>query len=162
MKNLVFILMTINSSCSERQVRILVLFLFILLASCDWHEKFNYRIFELDKADLLTSIDSLYNKHPEYRCPDKWTIIDSYSITGEFSSVRRFYFSSPNEEMYYVTISPSGQATKVIISAVHTNTGWHSEKDIPSDEIKRMEKRFDNSILAKLEILVNSKYVRKD
>ena len=120
-------------------------------------------IFQVDKVDLLKSIDSLYDAHPQYRCPDKWTIDDSYSMKGqEFSSERRFYFSSPIEEMYYVTILPFGTETKVIISAVHTNTGWHLEKDIPSDEIERIEKTFEDSIVSKLEILTNSKSTREE
>src|SRR5262245_38668424 len=124
-----------------------IVFLFLWLISCESHDKFKYRIFKLDEATILSSIDSVYNKHPQYKAPNKWTIYNSYSVRGsEFARERRFYFLPPNEEMYYVTILPYESETKVIIGAVHTGSGWYLEKDLSPGEIKRIEKRFDTKI----------------
>ena len=145
-------------------MRITLVILFILLyASCEPHNKFNHRVFDIPKGTLLTAIDSLHNKHPHYRPPDKWRIYDGYSQRGyEFSSQRRFYFPQPNEEMYYVSILAYNNKTRVVISAVHTNTGWHLEEDMPPDEITRIEKRFEDRIISKLEAVTNSRCTIED
>lgn len=141
----------------------LVIWFIFLHASCEPRHNFNHRIFNLPKAALLNAIDSLYDKHPQYRSPAKWKIYDSYSQRGyEFSSERRFYFQQPNEEMYYVSIMEYNDMTRVVISAVHTNAGWQLEEDMPPGEIRRIEKRFEDRVISELEKITNSKCTIED
>lgn len=137
--------------------RILLLLLIPIFSSCDRSDTFHNRIFSLDEITLQKAIDSLYNKYPGYKSPNKWTLYNSFSGNGiSFPGERRFYFSVPPEEMYYVTVSPHDREVKIAINAVHTNDGWQLAKDITPVEIERIEKRFDAKIVTKLERLTNS------
>jgi hypothetical protein len=154
----------VGSYLGHNMRNIFFILFIILYSSCHRHDRFNYRTFKLDEATLLASIDSLHIMHPQYRAPSKWTIHDgfSYSMKMHNTSERRFYFSAPIEEMYYVTISAYDGETKMIICAVHTNKGWHLEKDLAPSEIRRIEKRFDDKIISKLEVLTNSRCTTDD
>lgn len=114
-----------------------------------------------DKA-LLAAIDSFYISNPRFKAPDKWTIYDGFSETkrvGSFANERRFYFGPPKEELYEVVILPEEEESSMVITAIHDNDNWHLPDELNSREIERIEERFDNRIITKLEKITNSKCV---
>jgi len=135
------------------------------LTSCERHDEFIYRRFEINDKALLTAIDSLYIKYPQYKVPEKWTIYDSYSYSQKrygFSNERRFYFGPPTEEMYSVAIYDDDTESRIAISAMHDFANWHLESNLSPDEIERIDNRFDSAIISKLETLSGSKSRRVD
>ena len=119
--------------------------------------------FETDKNTLGSALDSLYKLHPEYAIPDKWKDFDSWSERGfDFLNGRILYFSSPPEEMIYVTIL-AGDETRIAIRSVNNGQQrWLKEEDFSTADKERIERRFDSEIISKLEKLTKSKSVRED
>lgn len=128
---------------------------------------FETRSFLISKKKLETSMDTLLTLHPEYKIPVKWLPFDDWSKRGyDFLRSRIFYFGLPPEEMYYVTFvedyaSPADtyKATIAIRSVFNggNHVRWLLEKDFDSNEKKRIEERFNNEIISKLEIYTKTK-----
>ncbi len=123
--------------------------------------------FPTSKRTLVASIDSLYAQYAEYKIPDKWKKRDDWKERGyDFLDSRIFYFKSEPEEMYYVSFY--GDANK-LIQADTTRTGisiravdndanyiWTKESDISFSEERRINKRFQNEIVSKIEEYTNT------
>lgn len=131
----------------------------------------NGKYFPTSKKYLEIAIDSLYSKQPEYKVPKKWEIYNSWSERGyDFLEGKIFYFRYPPEEMYYVTFIGDSTAladtTKVGIGiqAVYNENNhgkWLLNNDLSSKEKERIEKRFDNEIISKLEKYTKTKVLKK-
>jgi hypothetical protein len=121
--------------------------------------------FPVSKKRLESAIDSLYTEYPDYKIPPKWTIYNDWSSRGyDFLESRIFYFASSPEEMYYVTFygdkATLADTTKVGFGISAVNKGdyrWLLEKDLDSKEENRIEQRFKDEIVRKLERYTNSK-----
>jgi hypothetical protein len=133
---------------------------------------FDSRTFPTSKKNLVQAIDTLFAKHPEYIIPDKWKTFDDWKTRGyDFLVSRIFYFNSPPEEMYYVSflgdandsIQTDTNRTSISIRAINNgNSGWKLEKNTSSSDKERIEKRFDEEIISKLEEYTKTKAVRND
>jgi len=124
--------------------------------------------FPTSKRILVVAIDSLFAEHPEYKIPNKWKKEDDWKERGyDFLDTRIFYFKSEPEEMYYVSfygdandsVQVDTTKTGISIRAIDNNTNylWTKEDDISSSEEKRINKRFQNEIISKLEQYTNTK-----
>jgi len=124
--------------------------------------------FPTSKRALVVAIDSLYAQHPEYKIPDKWKREDDWKSRGyDFLDSRIFYFMKQPEEMYYVSfygdandsVQVDSTATAIAIRAVYNGStyNWTKEGDLNSSEEKRMQKRFKEEIISKLEKYTNTK-----
>ena len=95
--------------------------------------------------------------------PEKWTIFNNWSERGyDFLEGKIFYFSSPPEEMYYVTLIeyPKMKSSEIGIRAIHNDNGgykWLLEHDLTEKEKTRIKKRFNDEIIKKLENITNTK-----
>jgi hypothetical protein len=122
---------------------------------------FDSRTFPTSKRVLVKGIDSIYSQYPQYKIPEKWDSLNDWSQRGyDFLDTRIFYFSSNPEEMYYVsfygdandTIQKDTTRTSLSIRAVHDGkNGWNLEDEFSNKEKNRIENRFDQEIISKLE-----------
>lgn len=104
---------------------------------------------------LRSDIDSLFYKNPQYKLPEKWEDLDDWSKRGlGFLNGKFFYFNSVPEEMYYVTIDSSSingpRKATMFIRSVNMGYRWFNYADMDDKEKKRIEERFDNEIVLKL------------
>ena len=128
------------------------------------------KIFPTSKRKLQIAMDSLFIKNPQYKIPKKWESANNWSKRGyDFLENEILYFKSPPEEMYYVSyIGDStmlADTTKTIIKirAIYKgnyNGKWLMAKDLNSDEKQRIENRFDNEIISKLEDYTKTKILK--
>lgn len=129
------------------------------------------------KKNIVASIDSIYKMYPSYKIPDKWKYHDDWKRRGyDFLDSRIFYFKSEPEEMYYVTflgdandsVQTNQNNTSISIRAfLKYNLGdsfesWHTEDQCRSKEKKRIEKRFNEEIISKIEALTKTKAAHED
>ncbi|MEP6844674.1 MAG: hypothetical protein ABI861_01665 [Panacibacter sp.] len=132
---------------------------------------FDIRIFHTSKQNLVRAVDTLFAKYPEYQIPDKWKSFDDWKERGyDFLDSRIFYFKSEPEEMYYVTflgavndsVQVNNTSTSISIRAIDNGTShWTLEEETNSPEKKRIENRFDQEIISKLEQYTNTKSTRE-
>ena len=124
--------------------------------------------FPTSKRVLVIAIDSLFAQYPDYRIPDKWKKEDDWKERGYgFLDSRIYYFKTKPEEMYYVSFCGDANdslqidttRTGISIRAIDDsiNYRWTKESDISSSEKRRIEKRFQDEIILKLEHYTNSK-----
>ncbi|MGF7073846.1 hypothetical protein [Mucilaginibacter sp. 3215] len=123
--------------------------------------------FPVSKQNLEKAIDSLYAKHPEYKIPGKWKAFDGWSKAGyDFLESKIFYFKSPPEEMYYVTfIGDSAMLANprkvgIGLRAIYNGDAhgkWLLESELNSEEKERINTRFANEIITKLELYTKTK-----
>jgi hypothetical protein len=141
-------------------------FIFMLITSCGTLGGFKDRRFPLSKKNLETAMDSLYVKHPEYKIPAKWEYFNDWSKRGyDFLESRIFYFKSSPEEMYYVTFigdsatlaNPSSVSIAIRAVFKEKTNIWLLNDDVDSKEKARIESRFDEAIISKLEEYTKTK-----
>ncbi len=142
----------------------------LIACGCGTLGGFDNGTFPVTKRKLEIAIDSLYALHPEYEISTQWEKYNDWSARGyDFLESRIFYFKSPPEEMYYVTfvgdtakISKTTDARIAIRSVFKGNTKrWVLEKEVDSKERERIEKRFDDEIISKLEQYTQTKAERQ-
>jgi len=117
--------------------------------------------FEINKYKLESVVDSLFfnNFDSTFKVPQKWKVLDTWEKDGYgFLDTRIYYFSSPPEEMYYVSFIGDSSYWKkhnyseIAIRSIGNKHGWKSEKSIDDDdEIERIEKRFKKEIITLIE-----------
>ena len=121
---------------------------------------FEDRVFPVPRARLARAIDSLYAEYPEYKLPEKWQPLDDWKERGYgFLDSRIFYFKNMPEEMYYISFigMPEDstinniEATISVRAVRDSASGWMLEAGTSRAEKRRIEKRFDDEIIAKLE-----------
>jgi hypothetical protein len=154
--------------------RLAVILLIFILTSCGFGAGtlggFDTITFPTSKQTLAAAIDSLFAIYPEYKIPDKWKKEDDWKERGfDFLDSRIFYFKSEPEEMYYVSFYGDANdlhqadttKTGISIRAINNvaNYNWTKESDISSSEERRINKRFQNEIISKLEQFTNTKAI---
>ena len=128
--------------------------------------------FPTSKDKLEIAMDSLFSEYPEYRIPAKFSKYDRWSKAGyDFLESRIFYFKSDPEEMYYitfvgdsVTLADTSKVT-IAIRAVFNEKNikeklWLTADDLNSKEKERIENRFDNEIVLKLQLYTKKKALK--
>ena len=128
------------------------------------------KCFPTSKKALEVAFDSLYAKYPEYRTPAKWDSINDWSKRGyDFLESRIFYFKSSPEEMYYITFigdsTVLADTTKIEIGIRAIYNGhkfgkWLLNSELDTKEKRRIESRFDNEIVSKLEEYTKTKVLK--
>ncbi|MFC5682023.1 hypothetical protein ACYE2N_09500 [Flavobacterium sp. MAHUQ-51] len=149
---------------------ILIIFLLTSCIGAGTLGGFDLRTFPVSKRKIVLAIDTLYKHYPEYKIPDKWKIYDDWHKRGyDFLDSRIFYFKKYPEEMYYVTfygdandsIQVDTTKTSLSIRTYHNEqfNRWIKEENCNSKEKKRIQKRFDEEIISKVELYLNSKVI---
>jgi len=137
-----------------------------LMAACNKFGAIGDTInFRTTKPQLETAIDSLYAKYPQYKLPAKWAKYNNFPVKNpEYLETKIFYFKSQPEEMYYISLiddsvmTGDSARTGLAIRAVNRGDGTLLKEDnIDFEDGKRMEKRFNDEIVSKLEALTKTK-----
>lgn len=111
------------------------------------------------------AIDSLYKLHPTYIMPEKWKAYGEDWIKQGYISkkIYVFYFNESPEKMYYISLVDAGMSehpeyTRISIRGVKTSDGhWKENSQYNPKERERIEKRFNEQIIKKLEGYTDSK-----
>lgn len=161
---------TFNNS-NETPIMIRHFFLLLIGASligCGFgtgrKEGFDKRVFSVSKQTLARAIDSLFDEHREYKIPEKWVGQYNWKEENDFEYSHIFYLQAKPEEMYYVSFVGNQKdsvqnsiAATIVIKMVCDGSEWQNGKNISRSENTRIEKRFDDEIITKLEQYTNSK-----
>jgi hypothetical protein len=126
--------------------------------------------FHKDKQQLEAAIDTLYAQHPEYKVPPEWAKYNNPPLsTAPYIENKLFYFKDSTREMYCVTLiddsamSRDSARSGLAIRAINKGSDkWLRDEDAGYKEQKRIEKRFDKEIIAKLEVITGSKVRREE
>ncbi|BAU52306.1 hypothetical protein MgSA37_00461 [Mucilaginibacter gotjawali] len=95
--------------------------------------------------------------------PEKWRDLDNWSQRGfGFLNGKIVYFKISPEEMYYVTILGdsvgyrSNLKTTIAIRAINIGYRWFKYNELSDEDRKRINDRFNEEIVPKLEVYTNS------
>ncbi|RYD57394.1 MAG: hypothetical protein EOP56_08795 [Sphingobacteriales bacterium] len=132
---------------------------------------FETRIFPTSKKKLVRAIDTFFIGYPEYKLPQKWVSFNDWNARGyDFLDGRIFYFKTDPEEVYYITMYGDGNdsvqadTTKTGISIRayrNKNIGWTSESDCSRKEKQRVQKRFDEEIVSRIDSILGLKHAKE-
>ncbi|KIA97079.1 hypothetical protein [Flavobacterium sp. KMS] len=149
------------------EIKLCLLFILLTCITCDGTlGGFSTIRFPTSKAKIKIAIDSLYSKYPEYKIPSKWDDNDNWSKRGyDFLESHIFYFKDTPEEMYYISFIGDEETFKdtthidIAIRSVFTNRNqkWLKQEEFGKDEENRIQTRFKNEIVSKLEKYTNTK-----
>ena len=128
------------------------------MASCDTAGQIgDTASFKTSHPVLDVAIDSLYAQHPEYKMPQQWATYDNFTLRpSKYLFKKIFYFKSPPEEMYYVSLIDDSimngdtSQTGLAIRAVNRGGGWLQSDKFSYKEQKKIQRRFNKEIIAKL------------
>lgn len=144
-----------------------LLLVIVSLISCDGTlGGFNTISFPTSKKNIENAIDTLYSNYPDYRIPDKYKDFDNWSKRGyDFLDSRILYFTHEPEEMYYISFVGDEESFKdtthidIAIRAVFLGSKrkWLKEEDFSKEEKNRIQTRFKNEVISKLEGYTNCK-----
>lgn len=121
--------------------------------------------FPFTNKEVTASVNSLYEKYPEYLIPKKWEEESGYWKNDGYdkSRILFFYFKSAPEEMYFVFLVAPGfvdhpeYARLAVISVYSEKTGWKVIKEQSDKDKVRIQQRFENEIISKLEKSMGTK-----
>ena len=138
---------------------------FITLSSCGTLGSFEVIEFPTERQNLINAIDTLYSQNPKYKIPERLKHLDNWKQRGyDFLDSRIFYFESGPEEMYYVTIrnhetTPESNPCYIAVRSVYFDgkSGWQVENEFEENQKERIEERFRNEIISKLEKITGIK-----
>jgi hypothetical protein len=122
---------------------------------------FDGRRFPINKSNFLTAFDSL----TERQIPDKWKeTAASIEHTYEFLAFDNtcLYLNDNPEEMYFVSYQGNSKFTLISVRSIFRNGRWSVKGDLEEEEIDRIEMRFDNEIIKKIEYRTATKAERID
>lgn len=122
---------------------------------------FDDRRFAVTKSDFLTAFDSLTEK----QIPDKWretavSIEQTYAFLAD--DVTCLYLNDTPEEMYFVSYKGNSKFTIISVRSVFRHGRWSVQGNLDDEEIDRIETRFDNEIIKKIENKTRTKAERID
>jgi len=148
-------------------IRIFVALILFISISCDGTlGGFDTVRFPISKKRLEVAFDSLYSKYPEYLIPQKWEENNNWSKRGYgFLDSRLLYFKNAPEEMYYISFIGDQQTFKdtthidIAIRSVFigSKNNWIEADNFNEQDKSKIQARFKNEIISKLEELTNSK-----
>ncbi len=122
---------------------------------------FDDRRFAIKKSTFLKAFDSLAEK----QIPDKWienaaSIEHTYEFLAE--DVTCLYLNDNPEEMYFISYQGNSKFTVISIRSVFRNGRWSVKGDLDDEEIDRIETRFEDEIIKKIENRTSTKSERID
>ncbi|PTS93386.1 hypothetical protein DBR11_25425 [Pedobacter sp. HMWF019] len=130
----------------------------------------NTIVFPISPKKLDVAVDQLFKEYPNYVMPEKWKNYGEDWIKQGYirKKIFIFYFESAPEEMYYVSLVDAGytehtEYVRIAVRGVETGNGhWKQNKQCSDEQRKRIEDRFKNEIVSKLETYVKAKsYIQK-
>ena len=154
-----------NTLISKSVIKVFISLILLTLINCGTLGGFKIIRFNVSKENLNTAFDKLYLQYPEYTYPKKWSKFDDWSERGyDFLESKIIYFDKNPEEMFYITFIDDNESldnnknSEIAIRAVHNNSGktWLKEENFNKEERLRIENRFKNDIITKLEKYTNS------
>jgi len=112
----------------------------------------------MKKSEFLSVFDSL----SERQIPDKWkdgamSIEHTYEFMRENTCI---YLKAYPEEMYFVSYNGNSKFSAISIRSVYTRNRWFTQKDLDDSERERIENRFDEEIIKKIEKATGTKAER--
>jgi hypothetical protein len=120
--------------------------------------------FKTSHQILERAIDTLYAKYPDYQIPQKWKAYDNFYVRpSKFLSKKIFYFKSQPEEMYDVTLIDDSimtgdtSQTGLAIRAINRGGAWIQQDKLTYKQQKKIQKRFNKEIIAKLKGFTKAK-----
>lgn len=148
---------------------LLYLLMSVLLFSCNYPGKGSLGgwasiTFPVPKDKLKLAIDSLRNTNPENEIPEKWRYDSEYweRDAGGVKEPEVLYIKKQPEEMYFFSYIPmednqSKTSTTIALRSVFRNGTWHRKAVLDTTEQRRISRRFYEEIIAKLELITNTK-----
>jgi len=157
--------------------KIYILGLIILCTSCKWFSagtlgSFKRWAFVITEKQFEQELSQFFKNNPQYLVPEKWDYLDTWKESGYgFLKSKIFYFKDGPEEMYYVsyrdidddfTAKEGFKTTIISIRAVTDGNEmriWFTVEDYEKNKVeeKRIDDRFHNEIISKLEKQMNLK-----
>jgi len=120
--------------------------------------------FKTSHAALDAAIDTLYARDPEYKIPQKWAAYDNFTLKpSKYLFKKVFYFKSPPEEMYYVSLIDDSimngdtSHVRLAIRAVNRGGAWLQADKFGYKDQRKIQKRFSEEIIAKLKDITKVK-----
>jgi hypothetical protein len=157
---------------------VILSFLILIILSCNYIGagtlgSFDSYYFLISENEMHEQFDIFYLKHPNYKIPDKWDQLNDWNERG-YSSLKGkcVYFDKTPEEIYYISyfelrdedsFKEGCKTIQISVRAVHNGTWrWMKEEDYEKDKAEkdRIEKRFHDEIIVKLEKQLNTKAIK--
>jgi len=133
-----------------------LIFLLVLFSfSCGTIGHVQFYNFSVSKYEAEKEIIKVINKDSSYSAPGKWK--DTIGLSGPIELIY-VYFSSSPEEMYQVGFTgdsfkwKTSSVCRLSLDGVFDGDRWRFESDLSSKEQKRIQKRFEDRILSKMNL----------
>ncbi|SHM44062.1 hypothetical protein [Flavobacterium chilense] len=148
--------------------RIISIFIvFYILTACDGTlGGFDTIKFFTSKNELNEAINNLYVNHSEYKVPNELEKFNNWKKSGyDFLEAYTFYFDKNPKEFYYVSFVGDDETFRdtthvdIAIRSVFIidKKKWLKEEDFNEEEKIRIQKRFKDEIISKLEEYTKTK-----
>lgn len=147
----------------------LLLLIPALLFSCNYPGEgslggWAFITFPVQKDKLKLAIDSLRNANPENEIPEKWQYDSEYwkRDAGGLNESEVLYLKTKPEVMFFLSYIPNGneqnkKSTTIALRSVFRNGSWYRKTDLDTTQQKTISKRFYEEIIAKLELITNTR-----
>jgi|GEM_PF-6600440 len=147
----------------------LLLLVSVLLFSCNYPGKgslggWTSITFPVQKDKFKLAVDSLRNANPQNEIPEKWQYDSEYwkRDAGGLKESEVLYIKKDPEEMYFFSYIPNDndqneKSTTIALRSVFRNGTWYRKVDLDTTQQKRISKRFNEDIIAELELITNTK-----
>jgi hypothetical protein len=120
------------------------------------HIKFYY--FDASKKEVEKRLKEIINQDSLHIVPSKW----KEHTMGDYFERYYVYFSNSPEEMYQIGFTgdssdwKNANYSKLGLICVYAGEQFEYENDLSYREIKRIEKRFEEEILSRLDLIYKS------
>lgn len=162
--------------------KIFSILILLTFDSCSWIGAgtlgaFKGYCFPISEKDFEKELINFYTSNPSYKLPKKWEDINNWEKSGYGSlNGKIFYFEETPEEMYYATffelvddytLLEGQRSVKFSVRAIYNGNGfykWLTVDDFveSKSEKDRIEKRFHNEVIKKIEKLTNTKAIESN
>lgn len=129
------------------------LVLLILLSDCGTTGHVAFYNFSASKKEVEISLSRVINKDSNYTVPAKWKDVGN----GDVLERKYIYFKTKPEEIYQIGFTGDttewnySSTCKLGLIGVFNGEEWKFEKNLPAQEKKRVQNRFESEILSKTE-----------
>lgn len=142
-----------------------------LLYGCDTMGQIGDSFTFHTSADTLErALDTLFAKYPEYKVPKAWEQYETIKTRPtNYTENKYFFIKSDTPEMYCVVfvdnlkmMGDSSRAGLAIRAVNQGNSKWMLEQDLDYKDERKIAKRFDKEIIAKLQQYTGAKVRREE
>ncbi|ETZ21913.1 hypothetical protein [Pedobacter sp. V48] len=146
----------------------LLLLIPVLLFSCNYPGEGSLGgwasiTFPIEKDKFKLAVESFRNANPENEIPERWQY-DSEHWTRDVAGIKEgevLYDKKDQEQMFFFSYIPTDNQNKttttIALRSVFRNGTWHRKKVLDTAEQKRISKQFYEKVVAKLELITNTK-----